>query len=188
MKQLTLILIMSLCSGCFGTAIYIKEYIVAPGSHRSINLIDCTYLGVAGPDALWIKNKNGIKIAQKFESGWFPSRLDDLNMNKHEFEVVKNQAKQLIQDYFGSHENIQLITFKVAGREDRTRIWMLDAQVEDNPHTVIELLVRRGLFKLDRDLIERAGLRRFYNLQLDAMRSRLGVWKYMTVSNPSWHD
>ena len=179
-------------SGCFGTVQHTVKYLWAFESHHSINNLSYEYLGSAGPDAIWVRNKYDLKARLPFDTGHFPGikDADDLNLIPSEVELLRAMAEGVIRDYFGASKEITLITFKIGRKEeqDEPRTWLIDATIEGRHETIIETLARHGLIILDTELLKDTGFKRIGRLQLDAMRSRLGIWQHARVNNPHWHD
>jgi hypothetical protein len=181
-----------LCStGCFQIAEFFHDHIItSPGMDKAVNVVEYTYQGVFGPDGLWLSNDKGLQAHLRFEMAYFPDRKawEDLNLDSAEAERLKIKAEETLRDYFTQRQRIQLITLKKVAYDQENHNYLLDAKTKDQMETVVEKMVRLGLYVVDTDLAKSSNRKSILRLQNEAQRSRLGIWRYASVFNPNWHD
>lgn len=186
----TLLSLSIIMSGCIGTAVYIKDYLILAGADRAVNYLKLSYLGTSGPDSVIVRNKDGVRAKLNFESGHFPkaSEISDLNLKESDWNEISLRAEDSLRDFLGEAKVADFIILNKETDHEYPKAYLLDIKLEDEADSALEHQVRRGFLILNKDLIINARLKRLFSLQRNAMRSRLGVWRHITSTNPSWHD
>jgi hypothetical protein len=190
-KTTGLICLSLLSSGCFQTAMFVKDYILtSPGMDKAVTSVFYTYHSVRGTHGLWLSNESGLPAHLDIEMLSFPHRQqwDELNMDTETGEALKAKTIRLLRNYFGSQKRIELITLKTVAPDRQEHNHLLDARSPEQMETLGEHMVSRGLYQVDTDLAKSSDYKHLLKLQNEAQRSRLGIWQYASVLNPNWHD